>query len=411
MGETQTRYHVAIDVDDRAGVLAAVAQTFAEHDVSIQTVRQEGRGDDAQLVVVSHRATRRGPRPRPWTTLRKLDFVHEVSSVMRVEGDAVSKVGTAGAPVARRHRGVPRPARAPRGHPDRDPARGRHAAGRQPLAVRAARCRGVAQGRGRQPDRLVQGPRHDGRALRRGRAGGGGGRLRVHGQHLGVDGGLRGAGPGEAAGAGAAGQDRGGQAGPGDRARRPGDHGPGQLRRLPAHVAGAGRALPGRPGELGEPDAHRGSEDGVLRDRGLPRRRTRRARAPGRQRGQHLGVLEGLPSSRRRPASSTRRPRMLGWQAAGAAPLVGGEPVAVARDGRLRDPDRQPRLVGARGRCPRPSRPATSARSTDDEILARPAGCWPRRTASSSSRRRPPAWPGCCRRSRAARPTPVSGSW
>ena len=30
---------------------------FAEHDVSIQTVRQEGRGDDAQLVVVSHRAT------------------------------------------------------------------------------------------------------------------------------------------------------------------------------------------------------------------------------------------------------------------------------------------------------------------------------------------------------------------
>ena len=57
MGETQTRYHVQIDVDDKAGVLAAVAQVFAEHDVSIQTVRQEGRGDDAQLVVVSHRAS------------------------------------------------------------------------------------------------------------------------------------------------------------------------------------------------------------------------------------------------------------------------------------------------------------------------------------------------------------------
>ena len=38
-------------------MLAAVAQAFAEHDVSIQTVRQEGRGDDAQLVVVTHRAT------------------------------------------------------------------------------------------------------------------------------------------------------------------------------------------------------------------------------------------------------------------------------------------------------------------------------------------------------------------
>ena len=33
---------------NRAGVLASVAHAFAEHDVSIQTVRQEGRGDDAQ---------------------------------------------------------------------------------------------------------------------------------------------------------------------------------------------------------------------------------------------------------------------------------------------------------------------------------------------------------------------------
>ena len=45
MGEVVTRYHVSLDVADRAGVLAAVAGVFAEHDVSIQTVRQEGRGD------------------------------------------------------------------------------------------------------------------------------------------------------------------------------------------------------------------------------------------------------------------------------------------------------------------------------------------------------------------------------
>jgi homoserine dehydrogenase len=86
MGETQTRYHVAIDVDDRTGVLAAVAQTFAEHQVSIQTVRQEGHGDDAQLVVVSHRASD-AALAATVDTLRKLDFVHDVSSVMRVEGD------------------------------------------------------------------------------------------------------------------------------------------------------------------------------------------------------------------------------------------------------------------------------------------------------------------------------------
>jgi homoserine dehydrogenase len=86
MGETVTRYHVALDVDDRAGVLAAVAHAFAEHDVSIQTVRQEGHGDDAQLVVVSHQATD-AALAATVETLRGMDFVHDVSSVMRVEGD------------------------------------------------------------------------------------------------------------------------------------------------------------------------------------------------------------------------------------------------------------------------------------------------------------------------------------
>jgi homoserine dehydrogenase len=85
MGETRTRYHVAIDVDDRAGVLAAVATAFAEHDVSIQTVRQEGRDDDAQLVVVSHEATD-AQLSATVESLHRMDIVREVTSVMRVEG-------------------------------------------------------------------------------------------------------------------------------------------------------------------------------------------------------------------------------------------------------------------------------------------------------------------------------------
>lgn len=85
MGETRTRYHVAIDVDDKAGVLAAVALAFAEHGVSIQTVRQEGRGDDAQLVVVSHEATD-AALSATVDHLRGMDIVREVTSVMRVEG-------------------------------------------------------------------------------------------------------------------------------------------------------------------------------------------------------------------------------------------------------------------------------------------------------------------------------------
>jgi homoserine dehydrogenase len=85
MGETLTRYHVAIDVDDKAGVLAAVALAFAEHGVSIQTVRQEGRDDDAQLVVVSHTATD-AQLAATVEHLHSLDVVREVTSVMRVEG-------------------------------------------------------------------------------------------------------------------------------------------------------------------------------------------------------------------------------------------------------------------------------------------------------------------------------------
>ena len=47
IGRVLTRYHISLEVDDVAGVLATVAQCFAEHDVSIQTVRQQGRGAEA----------------------------------------------------------------------------------------------------------------------------------------------------------------------------------------------------------------------------------------------------------------------------------------------------------------------------------------------------------------------------
>ncbi len=85
IGEVLTRYHVALDVTDRPGVLAAVAGAFADNDVSISTVRQEGRGDAATLVLVTHVA----PDAALAATVRRLaayDFIHRVRSVMRVEG-------------------------------------------------------------------------------------------------------------------------------------------------------------------------------------------------------------------------------------------------------------------------------------------------------------------------------------
>lgn len=91
MGQTRTRYHVSLDVADRPGVLAQVAQIFADHDVSIETVRQQLRGSAdggsrAQLVVVTHQA---GDAALSSTVdgLAGLSVVQAVTSVMRVEGE------------------------------------------------------------------------------------------------------------------------------------------------------------------------------------------------------------------------------------------------------------------------------------------------------------------------------------
>ena len=89
MGETETRYHVRIDVADKAGVLASVAQAFAVHDVSILTVRQEGHGDDASLTLVTHVASD-AALSATVEGLRRLDVVRAVASVMRVEGEQVT---------------------------------------------------------------------------------------------------------------------------------------------------------------------------------------------------------------------------------------------------------------------------------------------------------------------------------
>jgi homoserine dehydrogenase len=86
IGSVMTRYHLSLEVADRAGVLATIAHVFAEHNVSIETVRQNGRDADAQLVVVTHRA-QDAALSATMRALRKLDVVREVTSVMRVEGE------------------------------------------------------------------------------------------------------------------------------------------------------------------------------------------------------------------------------------------------------------------------------------------------------------------------------------
>jgi homoserine dehydrogenase len=86
IGGAQTRYHVSLDVVDEPGVLARVAATFAHHGVSLATVHQSGRGDDAQLVVVTHTAADKQLSDTV-DELSQLTSVHQVTSVMRVEGE------------------------------------------------------------------------------------------------------------------------------------------------------------------------------------------------------------------------------------------------------------------------------------------------------------------------------------
>ena len=85
MGATKTRYLIRLDVADRPGVLASVAQTFAKHGVSIQTVRQTGRDDAAELIVMTHRATDEALAATV-AELKSLDAVKDAASVIRVEG-------------------------------------------------------------------------------------------------------------------------------------------------------------------------------------------------------------------------------------------------------------------------------------------------------------------------------------
>jgi homoserine dehydrogenase len=83
--DLETEYYISLDVSDRPGVLAAVAGVFGGHRVSISSMEQEGRGDEARLVFVTHLARERDVRAT-LAELRDLAAVRRVGSVVRVLG-------------------------------------------------------------------------------------------------------------------------------------------------------------------------------------------------------------------------------------------------------------------------------------------------------------------------------------
>ena len=85
VSEAMTSYYISLQVADKPGVLAQISQKIANNNVSIQTVRQDGLENTAQLIIRTHRALEKD-LAKTLDDLRNLDSVKEISDYMRVEG-------------------------------------------------------------------------------------------------------------------------------------------------------------------------------------------------------------------------------------------------------------------------------------------------------------------------------------
>lgn len=90
-----TSYQISLEAEDEAGILAGIAQTFAEQQVSVATLEQaapvESEGEDgaaqtrATLVIGTHLATE-GSLSSLVKALAESPAVHQINGVLRVEG-------------------------------------------------------------------------------------------------------------------------------------------------------------------------------------------------------------------------------------------------------------------------------------------------------------------------------------
>jgi homoserine dehydrogenase len=83
--EVESQFYVTVDVADRPGVLAAIAGVFGKFDVSIQSMQQQGRGEEAHLIFVTHLA-READLRATMHEVGELDAIERIGSVLRVVG-------------------------------------------------------------------------------------------------------------------------------------------------------------------------------------------------------------------------------------------------------------------------------------------------------------------------------------
>ncbi len=86
MDEIESQFYLLMEVADRPGVLAKIADQFGQHGVSIKSMQQRGIGADARLIFATHRAREADLRATVHA-LRDVDVVHRVGSIVRVLGD------------------------------------------------------------------------------------------------------------------------------------------------------------------------------------------------------------------------------------------------------------------------------------------------------------------------------------
>jgi homoserine dehydrogenase len=87
-GKVPTKWYLRLNVVDQPGVLAQIATAFGVSGVSIKSVWQEGLGDEATLLIVTHtiaEASQRAARQ----ALEGLEVVKQVAAVIRVESEEV----------------------------------------------------------------------------------------------------------------------------------------------------------------------------------------------------------------------------------------------------------------------------------------------------------------------------------
>lgn len=81
--EVESAFFIKMNVADQTGVLAQIAEVFAQHQVSIASMIQKGRGDEAELVLITH-PTKEKDFFAAMTRTKEFTFVKSEPMTLRV---------------------------------------------------------------------------------------------------------------------------------------------------------------------------------------------------------------------------------------------------------------------------------------------------------------------------------------